>query len=59
MPLEKPLHPETMTGEILMFLAHQDGTWATWGASILGIESFCVENQSNRSIGLLFKNKKW
>ena len=30
---EKPIHPHTVTGKILMFLAYQDGTWATWGPS--------------------------
>lgn len=31
--MDKPLHPETLTGKILMFLAHTDGKWATWGPS--------------------------
>jgi hypothetical protein len=31
--MEKPFHPKTVTGQVLMFLAHQDGTWATWGPS--------------------------
>jgi len=28
---KKPYHPHTTAGEILMFLAKQDGTWSTWG----------------------------
>lgn len=27
----KPRHPKTLIGEILMFLAKQDGRWSTWG----------------------------
>ena len=30
----KPVHPATLTGRVLMFLAHTDGTWTTWGPSI-------------------------
>ena len=31
--LDKPFHPETLTGQILMFLARMDGKWCTWGTS--------------------------
>jgi hypothetical protein len=29
----KSTHPTTLTGSVLMFLANQDGKWATWGPS--------------------------
>lgn len=29
----RPVHPTSLTTEILMFLAHCKGVWATWGAS--------------------------
>jgi hypothetical protein len=31
--MNKPIHPTTVTGEVLLFLAHQDGKWATWGSA--------------------------
>lgn len=30
---EKPYHPTTLAHKVLMFLANQDGKWATWGPS--------------------------
>lgn len=30
----KPLHPKSITGQVLIFLAHTDGKWATWGPSM-------------------------
>jgi len=29
--MKKPIHPQTCAGEVLMFLAKQEGDWATWG----------------------------
>lgn len=29
-----PIHPSTVTGAVLLFLAHQDGKWATWGPGL-------------------------
>lgn len=29
--MNKPVHPPTLTGQILMFLVLQKGTWATYG----------------------------
>lgn len=34
--MTKPIHPKTITGQALMFLAHQNGTWATWGSDDSG-----------------------
>lgn len=31
--MKKPFHPKSFTGQVLMFLAHQDGKWSTWGPS--------------------------
>lgn len=31
--MNKPTHPTTKAGKVLMFLANQDGRWATWGTS--------------------------
>jgi hypothetical protein len=28
---KKPIHPTKLVTEVLLFLAHQDGRWATWG----------------------------
>lgn len=29
--MNKPMHPNNITGEILLFLAKNDGEWCTWG----------------------------
>lgn len=29
--MNKPVHPKSFTAQVLMFLAHQNGTWSTWG----------------------------
>lgn len=31
--MNKPTHPKSITGEILMFLANANGKWATYGCS--------------------------
>ncbi len=30
-----------------------------WGSPVLGVESFCISDQSDRPIGLLLNEKKW